>query len=121
MAELENNTEQQCFARHTKGCIALNFTAEELDTHLTCTYCKFRRTREQLLEKKSRFKQHGTLKGFNLYFDGKDIGYFKTIKDIDRWLVYYWETNINVETIPAYTEQSDYNVLFVTHDIRFIY
>ena len=121
MAELENKGEAQCFARKIAGCQALDFSTEDLDTHLTCSYCKFKRTREQLLEKRSRFKEHGNLKGFNLYFDGKDIGFFKSIKDIDRWLVFYWETNKDEETIPEYTFQSDYNVLFVTHDIRFIY
>lgn len=112
---------KDCFAlRGAKGCMALNYTAKELEEHNVCETCKFKKTLQKWLADKKRATTK-SFKGFFLIMDNENKGFFKTIKDIDEWLKYYWEVNKDEEQIPETTEQNDYNVLFITHEIRFIY
>ena len=114
--EQVNNT---CFAlRNDKGCMALMYTLEDIKDKHVCEQCKFKKTLQEWLAEKNK-KRQPHLKGFYLVMDNDVKGFFKSIKDIDRWLTYYWETC--GEAIPENTEQNDFNVLFITHDIKIVY
>lgn len=106
-----------CFAHTPRGCMALNYTGEEL-TPSVCANCKFKKTfLQRQIEKKN--KKHSNIAGFYLYFDGVKKGFFTSIIEIDKWLKKYFDANKDNEYIPANSLFDDYNILFINHNIQF--
>lgn len=106
-----------CFAKNIRGCTALSYSGNELTTKI-CENCRFRKRLNDWLYKANN-TQPSKIKGFNLIFDNENEGFFNNIKEIDDWLITYWNENRDKEYIPRDCEFNDYNVLFYTHEIRF--
>lgn len=109
-----------CFSRNKKGgCNALEFGSNDIENGC-CEKCRFRMTLDDWIAKENK-KKYGKIKRFELIFDGRTIGTYSTIEEMDNWLKKYWEANKKDEFIPRYCENKDYNVLFATHNVVFKY
>lgn len=108
--------QEACYAHTDKGCMALTYSVEELTPEL-CANCKWYKTVAQ--REKDLNAKPSKVKGFYLFFDGWNKGFFSNIKAIDKWLKEYWRTHEKIEIKPEDCLFDDYNVLFLTHTIKF--
>ena len=115
MIGIENDV-VNCFAKKERGCMALSYTADQLSNEL-CQKCKFRKDLSRLIYERNVVPKK--IKGFNLIFDGENEGFFESIKAIDEWLINYYKEHKDREYMPRDSLFDDYNVLFITHDVRF--